>query len=449
MATTAWREIAPESKLEEAANPFSVEDRSCVLAELANLLACRHFKGSRRCSDFLDYVVRQALRGDLASLKERTLGVEIFNRATNYDTNSDPVVRAVAGEVRKKIAQYYQESKPGLSHIVLPVGTYIPRFEVQAAVAQRGGVKEIGVRNEPDANPARVDPSWDTSFPWYLLIAKRPRSYATLAMLGLGLLAFASYLGSGQFASSRKDAQGQQAGLALATFWKPFIVPQAETVAVFSEVRHRAEPGAAGKNNHPIGLSLGDIASPGISGVGEVMGVHVLDGVFNSFHRDLRAKRSNFFTFDDASNESVIFLGSPLANPPLGLLQNSHDFVFQFVSTDSGRSQLAIVNNQPLPGESKRFLPTPEALPIKEDYALISLFNGIRPEDRVLVLAGITTFGTQAAAEFVCRDDSVKALISRLKVSSNGELEPFEAVIRVKINDEVPVEERIVAVHPK
>ena len=78
---------------------------------------------------------------------------------------------------------------------------------------------------------------------------------------------------------------------------------------------------------------------------------------------------------------------------------------------------------------------------------MISLSPGIRPEKRVLVLAGITTFGTQAAAEFVSRNDALKSLLSYLKVSPNGDIEPFEAVISVKINDEVPMEERIVAVH--
>jgi hypothetical protein len=198
---------------------------------------------------------------------------------------------------------------------------------------------------------------------------------------------------------------------------------------------------------YPIGFSTGAMASPGISGVGEVMGVHALDGVFTSLHRNLRAKRSNFFTFDDAIHENVIFLGSPLANQPLRLLQNSHDFVFQLVSDPSGHRALAIVNNRQGPNEPKEFLSTPETLPIKQDYAVIALLPGMLPGNRVLVLAGITTFGTQAAAEFVSRDSSLKSLLSHLKERRDGELEPFEAVISVKMDEEVPVEEKLVAVH--
>jgi hypothetical protein len=447
MAATAWRELTPDHKPEESAIPLSVEDRNCVLAELAGLLESRHFKGSRRCSEFLDYVVRQTLKGNLVSLKERALGVELFNRHTNYDTNSDPVVRATAGEVRKKIAQHYQESTLGLARIVLPVGTYIPRFEIQVEGVNSIIENVIAPQSNPSPDPAGSAALPAEPLPLYQRLIRKPRGLAALVLFGLALIAFTIYLDLRQIVTVRGAAKPQQAGSALSTFWRPFVFPQVDTVAVFSEVKRYSKQKSSGAANYPAGISFGELASPGISGVGEVMGVHALDGVFDSFRRNLRAKRSNFFTFDDANNENVIFLGSPLANPPVRLLQTSRDFVFQIITNDSGEQQLAIINNQPQPGEPKQFLPTPEKLPIKEDYALITLLPGVHSDKRVLVLAGITTFGTQAAAEFVSRNDSLKSLISHLKVAPNGDLEPFEAVISVKIDDEVPVEERIIAVH--
>jgi hypothetical protein len=447
MATTAWREITPEPGTPESAIPLYVEDRNSVLAELACLLESHHFKASRRCCEFLDYVVRQTLKGNLVSLKERALGVELFNRNADYDTNSDPVVRATAGEVRKKLAQHYQESKRGRAYIVLPVGTYIPRFEIQVEPAHDSILDEIISQVEPRPHLARIDDQPQQPSPLHWRLIQKSRIRVALAVLGSMVIALILCFGLAQIIAQREAVQSQMAGPALATFWRPFLAPQIDSVAVFSEVRGRSGSSPAGAVTYPVGFSLGESASPGISGVGEVMGVHALDGVFNSFHRSLRAKRSNFFTFDDASNENVIFVGSPLANPPLRLLQNSRNFVFQIISNESGQPQLAIINNKPQAGEPKQFLSTPENLPIKEDYALISLSPGIRPEKRVLVLAGITTFGTQAAAEFVSRNDALKNLLSYLKVSPNGDIEPFEAVISVRINDEVPMEERIVAVH--
>jgi hypothetical protein len=63
-----------------------------------------------------------------------------------------------------------------------------------------------------------------------------------------------------------------------------------------------------------------------------------------------------------------------------------------------------------------------------------------------MILAGNSTFGTQAAVEFVCREDSVKELLQRLQVSKPGELKPFEALLHVKIAHGVPVMTDLVSV---
>ncbi len=73
--------------------------------------------------------MEHTLAGRSAELKERLLGIEVFRRAPDYDTNTDPVVRVTAAEVRKRIAQYYQE--PGHAHeirIDVPTGSYVPHF---------------------------------------------------------------------------------------------------------------------------------------------------------------------------------------------------------------------------------------------------------------------------------------------------------------------------------
>jgi hypothetical protein len=54
--------------------------------------------------------------------------------AADYDTNQDPIVRASAAEIRKRIAQYYHE--PGHEtelRIELPLGSYVPVFHLAAA----------------------------------------------------------------------------------------------------------------------------------------------------------------------------------------------------------------------------------------------------------------------------------------------------------------------------
>lgn len=106
--------------------PEKVED---VRALLERILSSHHFRGSRRCVSLLRHIVERTLDGDAASLKERTLGVEVFGRAPDYDTSQDPVVRATAAEIRKRLAQYYQE--PGHESeagIELLSGSYVAEF---------------------------------------------------------------------------------------------------------------------------------------------------------------------------------------------------------------------------------------------------------------------------------------------------------------------------------
>jgi hypothetical protein len=98
-----------------------------------------------------------------------------------------------------------------------------------------------------------------------------------------------------------------------------------------------------------------------------------------------------------------------------------------------------VLNVHPLAGEPKTYLGTPANQPTTEDYAVVSLLPGLDPSRSIMILAGDTTFGTQAAVEYVCRGDSVKDLLQRLRVSKPGELKPFEALLHVKIVHGVPV----------
>jgi hypothetical protein len=69
-------------------------------------------------------------------LKERSIGVEVFGRDPDYSTTNDPVVRTSAVEVRKRLAEYYQQ--PGRAceiRIELPAGCYIPEFRAPEAEA--------------------------------------------------------------------------------------------------------------------------------------------------------------------------------------------------------------------------------------------------------------------------------------------------------------------------
>jgi len=109
---------------------FDELDRASVLRELDAILNSPIFQPSKRCQQFLSYVVHHRLEGSRERLKERTIGVDLFQRPAGYATGDDPVVRVQAGEVRRRLDQYYQ-ANPNASavRIELHVGSYTPEFK--------------------------------------------------------------------------------------------------------------------------------------------------------------------------------------------------------------------------------------------------------------------------------------------------------------------------------
>ncbi len=92
-------------------------------------MASGPFRTSKRCQALLRYVVEAYLENHSDRVKERTIGFEVFQRDADYDTNQDSVVRTTAAEIRKKLAQYYQEpGHEGEVRVLLPQGSYLPEF---------------------------------------------------------------------------------------------------------------------------------------------------------------------------------------------------------------------------------------------------------------------------------------------------------------------------------
>lgn len=107
-----------------------------VLIQLDRILSSPHFRNSRRCQSLLRYVVMAATEHRFDALKERVVGCEVFGRHPDYDTNEDAVVRNAAAEVRKRLAQYYQETgHENELRITLLPGSYLPEFRMPAASA--------------------------------------------------------------------------------------------------------------------------------------------------------------------------------------------------------------------------------------------------------------------------------------------------------------------------
>ena len=108
-----------------------------VREELSRVLDSVAFRTSKRCRDFLQYVVEHTIAGPADSLKERSLGVELFQLPHDFDTGQHTIVRVTANEVRKKLAQYYLglNGSPHPVTIELPPGSYCAEFKWETAEA--------------------------------------------------------------------------------------------------------------------------------------------------------------------------------------------------------------------------------------------------------------------------------------------------------------------------
>src|SRR5579885_2962069 len=113
--------------------PETDAERAAIRDQMEKILSSSLFRQSKRYPALFRYIVENTLSGRTDRLKERTLGVEVFLRDPDYDTNLDPVVRTSAGEIRKRLAQYYLQAGDEI-RIDLPSGCYVAEFHPPDAV---------------------------------------------------------------------------------------------------------------------------------------------------------------------------------------------------------------------------------------------------------------------------------------------------------------------------
>jgi hypothetical protein len=259
---------------------------------------------------------------------------------------------------------------------------------------------------------------------------------AAVATIGLLLL--------NQNAARRQAPGTEEAPAAFSAFWKGFVVGPEEPWVIFSNGAFVGRP-ETGMRYFDSARDSRDAILDHYTGVGEVLAVHALDRTFGLLHRQIRVKRGSLLSLDDVKNNDMIFVGSPAENLTLREIPNTQDFVFRRLDSGPRQGDLSITNVHPQSGEAEYWVGSPSHSTLSEDYSVIALVRGLNPAKSVLILAGTTTIGTQAAVEYVCQQNSLEELLRRLPVDDTGELKPFEAVLRVKVTRGVPVESEIVA----
>lgn len=410
---------------------ITVQEKSEYLAQVERLVHSRTLHGSESLCKLLRYLAKHALDQDGIPLKEYQIATELFGRSADFDPQLDSVVRVQAGRLRTKLAEYYaSEGLQDTLGVELPRGSYLltlhPRTPLQAIPIPTGG-DGAGVERSPKTVSLRT----------FRLVVAILSVCLLAALVGLLLL-------------NRGRATSAKVGTAkptpaLRTFWSGFQKGPEGPWVIFSNAAFTGRPDLGLRYYDPK-RDANSVVFDHYTGVGEVLGVHNLDTAFQSLGGKIRVKRGSLFSLDDAKNNDLVFIGSPSENLTLLDVPGSQEFRFRAVPDGPRKGNMEILNAHAQPGEQTEYLASPSGTPLTEDFAVIALVRGVDPQRSLLVLAGTTTLGTQSAVEFVCSEESLATLLSRLGVSQPEQLKPFEALLRVRVARGVPVGSELIAV---
>lgn len=410
--------------------------REQCFQQIEKLTKSHSLHSSESLCKLLRYLAEHSLDHPGIALKEYQIATEVLGRPAGFDPQSDSTVRVQAGRLRVKLAEYYsQEGVDDPIVVEIPKGSYALTFHVRTSK----GVPQPPAPLVVESPEKKIEPLPST------------RAWAIVIVVLLVLLA-SSFITSAILLSQRTRAtatpSAQPVPAVFQIFWNHFVASSQQPWVIFSNGSFVGRPETGMRYYNPESDSHAFILDH-YTGVGEVLAIHQLDHVFYLFNRQLRVKRGALFSLDDAKNNDLIFVGSPSENLTLADIPGTKDFVFQRLDSGPRKGDLAVVNVHPLPGEPKTFEGTPANRPTTEDYAVVSLLPGLDPAHSILILAGNTTFGTQAAVEYVCREDSLAQLLHRLNISKVADLKPFEALLHVNIVHGVPVTTELVAVRSR
>lgn len=372
-------------RIERPGNTHVLPDESdfaAIREQADRILASPVFRNSRRNSSLLRHVVDRALEGRADELKERNIGVDVFGRPPDYDTNTDHVVRSVAGEVRRRLAQFYMEPEhAGELRIDLQAGSYIPQFRIPA---ERPGLA-VSAAAEPEVVFARQASSEKPAF---------PTSKGYLAVVGgvVALLAAAIVLTIWLSGPSNGFER----------FWSPFFSASNQALLCF---------GGGGQDNPSaeanLALPVGEFERLSFRRMHTLDAIAVADlaGLLQANRKAYRiVNRASSTSFRDLQSGPFILVGGMNNEWTLRLTSGLR---FSFERQPNG----ARVTDKQNPSSTAWSVDVKTPLSqFNRDYAIVSRIRDPKTEQPVVIVAGILSWGTLAAGEFVSRPEHLEKL---------------------------------------
>jgi hypothetical protein len=439
---------------------------------LNRVLNSKHFVHAPMKQKFLRLTCDFHLSGRGAELNEYLIGREVFDRDDSYNPATDPIVRVGAHGVREKLALYYQkEGADDEIRIEIPVGSYEPVFiktgqalPAEAAMALNAGVDvgrqlpaEIDV--EPAARGSKPRAAGKKALA-SMQIAVAALSAAVIVLLIIILGQRGKVESQALALAKNRDSHG--------AVWAPFLKSLEPTLLILSNPSvYRTATGAdpdmstrrslalsqdqaamftsasggrvPSKPDHPLQLIP---AFNMYTGIGEAIGIYRLSSLLQAAGEQTLLKQSRSIGPEDLRDYDIILLGSVYSNQWSKPLSMKEIFVYTTRAT--------IENLAPAQGEQGEYKAAFDERTgsLIEDYALITVTPGVTGQRTVMVLAGIYSEGTEAAADFVTNASYLNELNQRLRQLREQSAPPkyYQALLKVRVENSFPTKVSLLTV---
>jgi hypothetical protein len=399
----------------EATPSLTPKHEQEVRDQLERVLNSHQFRASHRCQILLRYITEQTLAGATGSLKERTLGVEVFDRPADYDTGQDPVVRSTAAEIRKKLAQYYQvpehASEP---HIELHSGSYVALFHLNGA----------------DQEQER---------------RRQPRRYFTiLAGAAVVLLALTLVLAEAHRRSSPIDM-----------LWSPMVSsPGTILISVGQPIAYnlkspQAQDAIQGIGTPPPGFAEQSaipkedlvILADRYVALGDATCLVHLASVFERYGKPYRIRGERSISFADLRETPTVLVG---AFDNQWTQRVAGQVRFFFVKDATGQSE-RVYDRQHPQNQKWKLTDSWPYWDVPNDYAIVSRIVDTTTDRPVVIAAGITQYGTMAAGEFLSNPRYFSEALPYLP--TDWETKNLQIVLYVPVVNRVPGHARVLTAY--
>lgn len=445
--------------LENSQTPESISPDE-IRQAIDRVMASKHFAHAPMKQKFLRLICDFHLAGRGAELNEYLIGREVFDRDNSYNPATDPIVRVGAHGVREKLERYYQkEGANDEIRIEIPIGNYEPSF------VRVGQPQNLPSENAESSFALGAPVAAEQAIPTK---PNSQRNYGLYATAAAVIMLFAVLLYS-NFSLRQQLNQRQESMEMFQPVWGSFLNSSDQTLMVLSNppvfrFLNSADPDPVVKKSFPIvtpqsATIFDELPSKSIiriipnprlalttdtyTGIGEAIGIHRITDLFRTADKSLRLKQSRTVSAEDLHDQNVIALGSVWVNNWSSSLPAIEDFVY----TD----QVTVLNLNPRPGEEAEYRAEfdPQSGKLIQDYALITIAPNLSNRDVVMVVAGLHSEGTAAAAEFITGKQYLPQFNQRLAQAGASGKTPkfFQALLKVGVENGIPTYINLVSIH--